>query len=640
MTYKPIKNNSKLLYTQAKALFDKANALFKSGGIKSETKLLQTIFSSFQKYFEELGKPMLVPRYAIEGGPPWSKDYNDMMDEIKQDFEILYQEIDILGRSLYLDFNHNMVQYNMLQDKLRQVNDKLQDLTLYTNFTDDGNVVYYRDNFANRDHIDFDRISGLPAYIEHGSVTLQPQETVNVSQDARVTIVTGNKTYTNFIIGTESNGFPGNNAEITVTPGSTLMPNDYLYHFVGEKNNHGHYGVVLDGNPNTWFEYELVNLREHEKVRVAKNLGWEYRVHGNQTIVWARDPEDGILKLHLQIVLDQVQYINRININMYTPPNHGAQTARVKDILVSDGESGPESVIPPDHPDEEYSYVFSPRRAKVISVLFEQDKKYYTDIGHIYYELKQDQLHYNYVFDTDGATYEPERSTRVEGPIIGLQDLGIEVNVSDQTVDAYYPMQRPKESESGYSIEDRIKQLQYDLNDENIEMGIEKFEGWRYAIGIRDIEIFSFEYEAEGEIVTENYYFDRPLHKISLSVDEEIPEVFYRNDLKSQYEWIQYAISTDDGASWHPISPLEHPVLEGSPPSVYTIQQVETETQSAYAREGYIESTYPVYSVRLRARIRRPTNLQEDNVEEILHTTPVLRSYVLKGYLRSEEDTA
>jgi hypothetical protein len=598
-----------MLYLQAKYQFEKAKQKFEDGSIKTETGLIQAVFKAFQDFFVSLGQPMMIPRYAEDGGPPWSEDYNNMMDEIKQDLELLYQEVDILGRALYTDFNHNMVQYDIIQNEYLKVSDKLKDLELLsTNLNANGKIVLHRNDFINQDKIDFERITGTPAQVQNGAVTLKQKSAENVAKDALVSIVIGNKTYSNFIIGSESNGFPGNNHEITVAPSGTMTGSDYMYKFVGEKNNHSAYGAVLDGDPNTWFEYELVNVREQDRMRVAQNLGFEYQVSGNQTIEWAREPEDGKLKLHLQLVLPEPKFVNRININMYTPPNYGAKPAIVKNILVSDGQNAPVSVLSPNKKDDDYDFYFTPRMVKSVSILFEQPNKYYTDIGHIYYEQKKQITDTSYVFDTITKNDASTPSPRVAGPLISLQDIGVDVKVNETSVDADYPMQN--QDQQSAAMEDILYNLTRNIANENIEMGVERFEGWRYCIGIRDIEIWSCEYEQTGEIVTEPYYFDQPLDKITLEVDEDIPESFYQGNPADKYKWIKYFVSIDDGAHWYPITPLNRQSFvsgdEPEPPKVYTIQQVTKSSESIDTQPGYIESEYPVYSIRLRILFERP----------------------------------
>lgn len=629
----PIKNNSKLLYLQARQLFEEAKQKFEDGTIQSEPRLIEAVFQAFEKFFTSMGKPNFVPRYAPEQGPPWSKDYNSMMLEIKKDLELLFQELEILGKSLYSDFNHNIVQYDIIDKQFQLIMDKMRDLEIYTGIGEPG-VKIGRDDFFSKDKIDYSRIAGTPLEVVDGAVTLPIVNRKNVAKDAKITIIPGNRREDGFIIGTESNGFPGNNTEIQSVTDEVLTNQNYMPIFLGDSDNHGNYAAMIDGNPNTWFEFEKVNVREHDRIRVAKNLGWDYQVYGNQTVTWAEDPENGVLKLHVQITLDKEEIINQINVHMYTPPNYGAKPAIVKNILVSDGKEPPRSILPESKTDDQYSFHFEPVRAKVISILFEQPYKYLTDIGHIFYEKKM-QVEDNSEYAMDMATKKHVNAPRVEGPLVSLEDLGIQVNVSESNVEATYPQVRAGERNAS-SMGEIIGRLLNSLDSESVDMGIEKFEGFRWCIGIRDIEIFSCEYAPEGELVTHPFYFDQPLDKISLDVRENIPKAFAGNDAM-KYDWLHYYVSIDDGATWHPITPMSHEVIsEDQPPKIYTVRTIENSNQQLEDKTAYLESEYPVYSIRLKIVGRRPDlsgpqtfSLMTGTENNFHQSSPIVNSYVL-----------
>lgn len=635
MTTQPMKSNSKMLYLQAKNLFDQAKTAFEDGTIKTQTQLIQNVFRSFEDFFTSVGKPSMIPRYAPEDGPPWSEDYNDMMDEIKEDLEILFEEIDSIGQALYTDFNHNMVQQDLLTQKFEEVVDKMKDLELYSGVVE-GSVEFARDDFLNKDKIDYDRISGTPLEVTNGSVSLPMSIRENISPESKVTIVIGNSEKGNYALGTESNGFPGNNTEIHTTTDGVLTSQNYAPTFIGDESNHGNYAVVLDGSPNTWFEYEKANVRDHDKTKVAKNIGWDYRVYENTTIQWAEDPYNGVLKLHMQIILPEEKMINQINCNMYTPPNYGAKTAIVKDILVSDGKTPPQSVLPVNKQDTDYNFNFEPKNAKVVSVLFEQPYKYMTDIGHIYYDQKSETQDAD-EYAMDAVSQQNRNTVRTEGPIISLQDLGLDVSVSDTNIDVKYPLLDGTFSDDK-SMSVIISELTHGIQTENVDIGIEKFEGWRWAIGIRDIEIYSCEYETEGELISKPFYFNNPIEKISLDVDELIPEPLTQ-DTDTKYDYLQYFISIDDGGQWYPITPMAHQIIsEDQPPKIYTVQTIQNDDQQLEGKSGYIESETPVYSVRLKVVATRP---EDNTVEEtddsddtetqsMNQISPILNSYSLE----------
>lgn len=628
----PVKNNSQLLYEQARQIFEDAREKFEQNSVQLESNFISTVFESFEKFFVTFGEPNFTPRYAPEEGPPWSDDYNQMMKEIKSDLEILFQELDIISKSIYTDFNNNMVQHDILENQYRSVLDKMQDLEAYAGINHRG-VQVGRDDFLNKEKIDYSRISGRPLEIVDGAVTLPQIERKNVATDAQVTIITGNRREDNFIIGSESNGFPGNNTEIYSITDSVLTNQNYTSTFIGDDNNHGSYAAVLDGNPNTWFEYEKVNIREHDRTRVAKNLGWEYKVHGNQTIPWAEDPENGILSLHVQVTLSKEEIINQINCNMYTPPNYGAKTAIVKDILISDGKEPPRSVHPKKSETNQYNFRFSPVKAKVISILFEQPYKYVTDVGHVYYE-KVGQVNNQIEYALDTAQQRNPNATRVEGPLINLEDIGVDVAVNENSVRTTYPQLRASDS-SIVSMNKIVNQLKQNLYLDTVDMGIEKVEGFRWCIGIRDIEIFSCEYATEGELVTYPFYFDEPLNKLSLDINEDIPNLL-SNGKEEKYDWLKYYISIDDGAQWHPITPLSREVFSSEqPPKLYTIHTVKDKQLQIDGEKAYIESEFPVYSVRLKVVGYRPDDVQimtfqtssSTNQVNNNQVSPILNSY-------------
>lgn len=630
-------NNSELLYQQAKTLFDQAKAKFDDGTIQTEPQLVQEVFQSFQKFFTSIGKPSFVPRYATENGPLWSEDFNSMMDEIRIDLEILYREADLLGDALYTDFNHHSVQYTAVKQQFSEVNDKLKDLEIYSKYTTDGMLQFGRDDFFNSDRIDYDKISGKPLEIHNGILTLPTKEGAsNAAADAQISIVTGNKSFGDYILGSESNGFPGNNAEVSVVADPYLTNGD-SYFFVSRDNNHGNYGAVLDGDANTWFEYERVNVRDQEKIRVAKNLGWEYQVYENKTIPFAKDPENGRLKLHLQIMLKKETIINQINVNMYTPPNYGARTANIKDITVAAENGIPESILSSVTKDG-YSFHFEPRKVKVVHILFEQSQKYMTDIGHLYFKKKiTTKKNGDYVFDTLNQNYQDDQATRLDGPKISLTDLGVKVDVKNTDVSAYYPVKG--ENSDAISLQEIVNRITGDIDLDTVDMGIERFEGWRYCIGVQDIEILSAEYETEGELVTKPIYFEKPLDKISLSTESVLPDFIKENpDIK--YDWLKFFISIDDGSTWNPITPLEYETMSmDDPPKIYTIHQVQ-DSDAKLSDKGYLESVTPVYSIRLRIVLSRPEDAEISSMGASTvtpyhsYSTPKLNNYLIQASTR------
>ena len=632
-----IENRSKLLYEKAKVQYEKARKAFQDQTIKSEPNLIKEVFQAFESFFESADKPNMIPRYAFEEGPPLSKDYHQMMDEIEQDLAVLFQEIEILGKALSDDFSHHTIQKSSLTHQYQKVLDKLKDAELYMEFNQKDQLEVGRDDFLLSEKIDYEQISGVPLTIGDGALMLPQSSRTNIAQKAEVTIIPGNKKEGNILLGSDSNGFPGNHTEIHTTTEDLLSQQSYSPMFIGEKDSHENYAVVLDGKPNTWFEYEKVNIREHDRMRVAKNLGWHYQVYEDQSINWAEDPDDGVLRLHMKLTLDKEYTINEINVNMFTPAHYDAKTAKIKDIRIADSYHPPVSIIDQCQTKDGYHFYFSPRKAKTVSILFEQTHKYFTDIGHIYYEKKKkmaDQAKY-----AMEVAKKEERGVRTKGPLITLEDLGLDVHASDNQIEVLYPSKKREDSQTknmGAILENLNRNLQNDY----IDMNIESFEGWRWCIGIRDIEIYSCTFEEKGELVTKPFYFNQPLERISLDVKELFPDEWIKNSVR-KYDYIKYFISIDDGGTWHPITPIHHQQLsKNQPPKRYIIQQIESSKQQLPEKEGYLESPYPVYSIRLKIVATRPEQndiqLMSEDTEETIneYQSPMVHTYAIKAKVK------
>ncbi|MDK2600661.1 hypothetical protein QO179_24515 [Bacillus stercoris] len=117
-------------------------------------------------------------------------------------------------------------------------------------------------------------------------------------------------------------------------------------------------------------------------------------------------------------------------------------------------------------------WAFPTRKAKYVEVVLDQNESYEEKIGHVYYE-------------------------KVKKTIDGVQ------------IGAPY---RVKESE----IPDTIQKAEpgtYSLDSEtDVIKGIEGFIGWRYAIGLRDVNIMSYQFEEKVRL------YRRDMKQISQSV--------------------------------------------------------------------------------------------------------------------------
>ena len=155
----------------------------------------------------------------------------------------------------------------------------------------------------------------------------------------------------------------------------------------------------------------------------------------------------------------------------------------------------------------------------------------------------------------------------------------------------------------------------------------------RFAIGIRDINIFSYRFAETSEIVSKPYTSPSPISKISLEVDETIPKIFYSDPARSgtDNDWIKYYISVNNGASWNRISPIHHRTTmseDGANP-VPEIININSEVPPTERNNplAYIDSQEAIYQIRFKAVLSRPTEIADAD-----SYTPVLSRYALQMY--------
>ena len=155
----------------------------------------------------------------------------------------------------------------------------------------------------------------------------------------------------------------------------------------------------------------------------------------------------------------------------------------------------------------------------------------------------------------------------------------------------------------------------------------------RFAIGIRDIGIYSYSFSEVSEVVSQPYHSPKPIAKLSLTVDEYIPKIFYTsagND-GTENDWIKYYISVDDGTSWQRISPTNHTETP-SEDGIYMVPEVINVNSDIGTEErenplAYVDTPEPVYQVRFKAVLTRPNNIVDSE-----SYSPLLSSYALKIY--------
>lgn len=146
-----------------------------------------------------------------------------------------------------------------------------------------------------------------------------------------------------------------------------------------------------------------------------------------------------------------------------------------------------------------------------------------------------------------------------------------------------------------------------------------QFDRARYAIGIRDLNVFSYRYSREASFASTLYRVPRPINKVVLHTHQIIPQQLLDED--GAEDWIRYEVSFDD-QTWHQIAPVSSAAVDNKRQIIPQILNINSDIPEDLQnpRESYLSVPGSVQQVRLRVSFKRA---DDDRI------SPVLKSYRL-----------
>lgn len=126
---------------------------------------------------------------------------------------------------------------------------------------------------------------------------------------------------------------------------------------------------------------------------------------------------------------------------------------------------------------------------------------------------------------------------------------------------------------------------------------------YRYGIGIRDIQVKGIVFSSQGEIISQPFETTDEIRKVLLRT-RQVPV------LQSELGSIDFAVSPDNGVSWHPIIPdnfndLGYLAEETSVPEVTDTVSIRELVDFNGIGDESISTLTPVQDLRLRATFKR-----------------------------------
>lgn len=544
----------------------------------------------------EIGKPLFQNRKAYRHQLPFREEIQDNMEEVTADLNIISEEHQ--SASLFLKDMFNLVhsEKKRLTSRINGLNALSSDLLLITG-EDNKNTYYVKESFNKADAMDnafaIESMSKASIHTGEGILTLARKSSENLSKKARISQVSGN--------GTEGTDHIVRKVHKTNRNGQL----EERYRFINEDDSELHTQTenVLDESPDTLFEYQKVNVPESFKAdRRFYDFEWAsgkkeednlrlkmvVELEDEEEVNWltlhpyyANDAGGKIIVRSIRTSLNGFDYeplyegTNELNQTINATP----QTYRLDEVF--DGINSPEK--------GDYSgrgvWSFPHRKARFIEFIIDQPQSYPEIIGQPVYTLQSSSLPFPV------QVPEPEELKN----------------------------QKPGEYTRRLDGEQVVYKKEVEATTQ----------GWRYAIGIRDINIMQYEYESVSHFISKPYSIPREAQRVMLYANEVLPNN-YLDILEKNNDWIQYEVTFND-IDWHRLSPAHHePLGDNFSPKILELNTKAIDLTEAFQiHKGFIEVENPT-EVRFRITLRRP---EEEGFE---NTTPIVEEVALKIEMREE----
>jgi len=206
---------------------------------------------------------------------------------------------------------------------------------------------------------------------------------------------------------------------------------------------------------------------------------------------------------------------------------------------------------------------------------------------------------------TAGLETNPSMQFSEDGPSVAEESLNHLQHAITMGFGGRSTSRQTTHESSGWTVKGRYTQTQWDKA--------------RYAIGIKEIGAWRYEYAQRSGFVSVAYRTPKPISSVSLHTDEIVPKAFNTTTVRP---WIRYWLAFNESQDWVEIAPANEGVfsrLDGNLiPSVLHVNS-GIPNQERNASDGYVDFDVAINQVRLKAVLERP--------EDATDMTPVLKGY-------------
>lgn len=453
---------------------------------------------------------------------PLSDEFTSFVISLKKRVDELIDEIAQAKQELLLENALYEIKQRELYLRLNKLENDIEALDAMRS----GNIVIIREPFADDKSFDLSAVSKEPAEIvtANNMLTLKRTSATEL-QVSSVRITSGN-------------GFPGNLH--TVYEGSNI------YH--ARDGMHISLKDIIDGNNDTWFEYE--------KLRGIP--GYKYKnAYFNEGVFWIKFDADD-MNLDIEAEFDVPNIVAGIIMAPFIPAVSGYKPPYISSLIIDDGKGMKQNAGSYQLSDRIYIPCL-PQMAKKVEVRLIQSTPYPVLIG------------------------VPEKT-------YSISRLGIK----------YDPFTRELKQPE-YKAGDGVIDESEIIEEYFVEPAKETLPALRYAIGLRQVAFLANTYVQESEYVSKKYTIANGIRSIQLDVDYVVPEALLNDKLVSVY------ISFDDGATWYELAGSDRDAqVFGLPRKII----FSSYTPNFVRKADTIYLTGPADSFRVKIYLKQPIDIE------------------------------
>lgn len=574
-------DKSKTIDNKLKILLARINYQYRNGEIRTETEYYYKIKTMLNTFYESLTKPSFTYRPAVT--TPVSSEYNAMINESYNDMEYIIKDCEALQEYVSQSFVDAQLSRTMMSNQLTYLSNKVINIKQCLSTNQGRGVIVFSDSFNDFNNSGNHNATGACTIDTFDGILTLNQES---SSNARISSV--------YVDDEFSNGFPGNTHCVDTLNGDL--------HFIGQDGLHIDPAAMVDGNKDTWFEFELFNITDKTR-RDCNSFGFDYE----EGVSWA-DNTKTFLRLKLVFNLTSNTICSWISILPYLSDAKGGTYSILEKCEIFAANNYVYKVAENKVFDQVLTFAFPAQEINRVELTFLQDTRYLCKVGHYYYtnvNTNSSSIYQNFE--------DADQFTRIDGPKPNVTMLGLKYEPTTKWL-------KYRDDTVSIPSDSYIKSSLFTLPESTIERkaNAEIIDAFRYMIGIREVRLPNCTFSDESEYISKTFVTEEQITSVMLETEEYIP-----GDDPSV---LQYYISVDNGSTWYPITPIQraHQGIYKYFINNDSLENLLTNNSNKFKAQNLSVLTN-TNQIQLKISMKKPMSL-----DQYEHATPIVYSYKLK----------